>query len=447
MKGLPVAAFLFIAAAAFPAAAGEAPLGTGLGRLAAAIGELGAPRAGEVDSERAELVRVLSGLQRRAAAIAPEIAAVESEGRALDRLGRDRDARLAKVGRDQSEYDRDLADLMRRGKIHAVDAKAQHAAAAAARTPAEVASSNAWSERVDARRKSLQGEKRQLDVRLNAIGRERSEIAAGIAAHTQRLRRLEKRRSLVDRETARLLGECASAQMRALALKQILDSPARPLDYQSADRLAEKAVSGVLLSIAKESALKGLETKAMLKALAHVGLKGHPVGLVYSVNDVFLDVATVGVDQQTREVTRNLFLIGDYGAAMKRMVREKGGAAVQSPEYRAMRAELERIASEMPSNEGQILMRGLGSSAAFGTALVAAAGKYASIRVERYAGKFTNHLNNAQRATLGKGGVTFYRRSFRILGSVAGEDVVKKSAEEIADSVRAAREAGSSSRR
>jgi hypothetical protein len=160
--------------------------------------------------------------------------------------------------------------------------------------------------------------------------------------------------------------------------------------------------------------------------------------------DTALDVTTVGVDQRTKEVTRNLFLIGDYGAVMKAMIKEQGPDATQTPEYLAMREELQRISADMPKSKADMMLQGLNSTAALGAALTAAAGNYLSKPVGRAGASVTNHLNNIERATLGRGGVKFFTNAFEALGSVAGDVIVKTSAGAITEQTRDVQQARSS---
>jgi hypothetical protein len=335
--------------------------------------------------------------------------------------------------------------LDRRGEQHNADANQQHACAGSAATPAQVASCNAWGDRVDARKAMLENELRGLENRKTALENRRQTIARDVIEDARRIGELQKRRSRVERGTAEVLGECASARSRAVALKQIVNSAARTISYEPPEVLAHKVLEGIV----KEGATKGLEAldvKIALKGLGKVSTKA--VGTAISIADVFADIDTAGVDQRTREVEKNLFLIGDYGTVMKTMVDDKGGAATSDPRYVAMRSELERMQRDMPSSGAEVALRGLASAAAMGEAFRAAAAHYVAGKVSRAAGARLNHLNNAQRKALaaagqkwfGVGGVKLTREATEAVSKGAADEITKRGAKNITEELRRARE-------
>lgn len=428
------------------------PFRKGLDLLKTAIEDLGQPLAGEVASEISGLESLRVQFERQASEINVHRTSIDSEQERLDRINRERDSQLWQIETDQKAYDNDIADMGRRLMLHNADALAQHVAAEAATTPAEVASSRAWGEVVNARKKAFKEEGKRLDERSTGIQRRQSDIASDIIGHAQRANWLGKRLILVDRETSRTLGEIAAALSHALALKQIADHPARAAAYESPDALAHRVASGFFSSFAKEAALKGLESRGskavlnqmggevLVKLLAKIGLEGSPPGLVFTVADTFADVAIAGVDQRTNEVTKNLFLIGDYGEVMKQMIQTEGKSATQTPEYMAMRAEIEHLAAEMPSNDAQVLLQGLNSSAALGTALVAAAGNYIGGKTERSVHRSTDAWLQSKYKTWGPGMVRFFRGGIKSTANAVGDESVKQSAGIISDSFRRATE-------
>jgi len=408
----------------------------GIDRLKVAIEQLGTPAAGEVESELDELQDILASLERKSTTLAVLRDRVDSEQRSLDQLHREREAGQVQLDLEQRTLEQDEADYKQRVDVHNADAMQQHAAAAAATTPEQVASVTAWASVIEERRTALQEEGARGMERSAALESRRAEISQGIVAQMVRGKRLQRFRAEVDAEVAEALGRCSSALSRALALLQIVSSPARTVEYEPPDALAKQVVGDIFTGVAMEGALIGLEGKTMVKLLAKVGLPAQPVGLAYTAGDAFADVAIAGVDQRTKEVTKNLFLIGDYGAVMKKVIQAQGPAAVHNAEYVAMRAELERLAALMPATSAQMLLQGLTNSAAFGTALTAAAGSYVSATVGHASSKVTNHLNNAQRAILGKGGVKFFRNAMEALGAVSGDQAVELGAQGIADATR-----------
>lgn len=413
-----------------PASAASDPMRGCLNGLKTTIEAIGASSAGEVNSERVELESILSGLERRAQAIAWDRSRVDSDQKGLDFLNRERDRRLAQIELDQKSLDDDFADYRRRLAPHQEDALQQHLAAGAATTDEQLASANSWGEVVQARKQEFDREYARLSDRKMDLEVRRAELARLIVDHLGRFKRLQRFRSQVDRETAQLLSECSAASSRALAVKQIVDSPSRVIEYQSPSALADKAAGDFFKALAKEAGLKTVQT-----LLVKLGLKSLPVGLAVTAADTFADIAIAGVDQRTREVTKNLFLIGDYGVVMKRMIQAQGAAATKEPEYLAMSAELERLSEEMPANEAELVMQGLRSTAALGTAFVAVAGHYVSKPVERYAGTIIDRLDDIELQHLSPSGVEFFRESFKSLGKVWADETTKNAAREGAEAV------------
>lgn len=452
MKILFTILLMSLVPATFATSATPDPFRKGIDRLKTAIEELGKPLAGEVSSEIAELESIHVQLERQASEINGHRANVDSEQENLDRRNRERDSQLRQMEFDRKVNDTQLAELLRRAAALRMETMEQKAALAAAKTEAEVDRANAWGREGNERIKLLKREGALLDERIADIKKRQSDIASDIIGHAQRANWLAKRRTLVDQDTSQTLGELAAALSRALALKQIIGHPARAVAYESPDALAKKVAGDFFTSLTKEAAfnvleskgsqevLKKIESKYLLKLLAKLGLEGVPAKHLFTVADVFADTAIAGVDQRTREVTRNLFLIGDYGEVMKRMIQAEGKSATQTPEYLAMRAEIERLAAEMPANEAQVLGQGLRSSAAIGTALVAAAGNYTGGKAERAIRKTGDKWLQSNYTTLGRDMVHFFRGSFKSTAAAAGDESVKQSAGMIADAFRRATE-------
>jgi hypothetical protein len=424
--------------------AAQDPIPACLGHLQSAIEAVGDSRAGEVASDRSELKDILSSLERRARDVATERASLESDMDRLDFHNRDRDRRLQQLEREELALQNDEADLNRRHAEHEADLRAFNVACAGgAPVPAsQIASCNAWHQRVNTRAAQGSADAKTLKERRAEIERRRETITNDTRQDAGRIGELLKRHTRVDRGTAKILGECVAGQSRALALRQIVNSPSRTIEHQSPSAVADKVVSGLFKSMAKEGALKAMEGRTMVKVLAMVGLKAQPVGTAYAVADVFADVAIAGVDQRVTEVTRNLFLVGDYAAVMKTMVDRKGADATRDPSYIAMRKELERLRSEMPSNSVDVALQGLGSSAAIGEAFAALAGTYASKQVAHTGNVVVRHLNNAERQTLGKGGVKFFREAINAVAKGSADETAKNGAKAMIESFNSAHETG-----
>ncbi|MDP2334277.1 MAG: hypothetical protein Q8M19_26670 [Reyranella sp.] len=447
-----------------PAWADGDPLRKALDRLRVAIEALGEPKAGEVASERDRLVEVFSDIDQRARNLASDRESVEAGRKKFEALGRDRDAKMRQFDLEMSTFDNDFADLVRRGKIHDADAQGANAAIAAATTSAQIASAQAWGARVTARKAMLERELAALKARYDDINRRRLALLDEVALQAQDYNWLQKRSAWVDRETSGLLRECAAALSQAFALKQIANAPKRDITYQSPDMLADKIAKDLVATYAKEVALKPLEgervarqlseaskqissfTKPLLGLDASITIKkaGALVGrasVAFTLADIALDAGNAGADQVTLEVAKNTFLIGDYGAAMQDIIQAKGAPGMQTPEYLAMRAEMERLAASLPSGEAEVLRLSFYNVSALISALASGAGQYVGRKTGLFAGKATRHINNLDRATHGPGGVKRFTKGLEAVGAASGDDLTKITARGVLENLREADEA------
>ncbi|MCE5278387.1 MAG: hypothetical protein ABFD92_07400 [Planctomycetaceae bacterium] len=442
MKLLTVLGLLLLATASRAGAADD-PIQTCMGELRKAIEALGEPRAGEVASERSELIVILASLQRRARDVAGEREAIEADQRRLDFHRRDRDDKLRQIDREVFAAERDHADLKKRRAIHEADLRAYTIECVGAPVPeSEVSKCRDWAQRIKTRAAQGNAELEAIQERFAELDRRRETIAKDAREDSRRTCELQKRRSRLDRGAAEIFGEAVVAQSRALALRQIINSPSRTIEYQSPSAVADKVVTGLFQGMAKQGALTALEGQTMVKVLAKVGLKAAPVGVAFTVADTFADVANAGVDQRVNEVTRNLFLVGDYAAVMKTMVNQKGSDATKDPAYIAMRRELERLRSDMPSSDLDVVLQGLNSAAALGEAFASLAGGYAAKRVAHTGATVIRHLNKDERKMLGKGGVNFARQAINALTETGAEETTKNGSKEIIEALRGANQTG-----
>lgn len=418
------------------AGAADDPLPACLAELRAAIEMLGEPRAGEVGSERDELRNVLASLQRRAGDVATERASVETDQQRLDYHQRDRDDKSRQIDRDDLTFQRDVTDHRKRVAIHDADLRAFNIECGGRIDESQVAGCNAWEQRIKTRMEQGNADAEVIKERYTDLNRRRETIANDARGDSRRIGEVQKRRARVDRGTATILGEAVVAQSRALALRQIINSPSREIDYDSPDEVAEKALAGLFQGIAKQGALTALEGKTMVKVLATVGIKAAPVGVAYSVADTFADVANAGVDQRLNEVTKNLFLVGDFAVVMKAMVDHKGGDATKDPAYIAMRQELERLRKDMPSSDLDMVLQGLNNSAALGEAFASLAGSYAAKHVTHAGTTVVRRMAIIDRKVLGKGGVNFARQGINVLTESGVEETTKTGTKEIIAALR-----------
>lgn len=419
-------------------AADSRALDNALTSLQKAIEAVGEPRSSEARSQLDEIKQLQARLRFDVAAVRRAIDRADSEKRALERRVREMDDRQRQLDYEQQVFDADKASFLERVGVHNAEAAQQHAAVGAATTPEAMASANAWGSRITERKRSFDREQAELAAREDSLATRRAALdteRANLFIHENRVTRY---RLEADHEVTTFLGDVAAAISRAVALKQIADSPSPPAAYEPPDKIAEKVVGDLFKSIASDAALKGLSSRAALRLLGKTLTK--VAGTAYTLADVGMDLSIAGVEQRNLEVEKNIFLIGEYGKVMKAMIRNSGPDAAQDPEYQAMRNELERLKADMPASNAEVFWQGLNSSAVLTKALIAQASKYAAKPVEKYAGTVTNHLNNEQRETLGKGGVKFFRESIKTVSTAAAENMITMTAEETQKAINAARE-------
>jgi hypothetical protein len=412
-----------------------------LRELRGAIDALGRPEAGEVESERAELDRMHRTFSGRAARLRDERDAVTEEFRKLDRRSREREYAQKTIDLDQTLVDQDLGALMPRMTALLAEKREFEVAKSGTDTESEsqVEQINAWAARGNAKAAILQRENAAIVERLRDIERRRADLLVGVMQDATASNWAGKRRARVDHETVALVREIHVARRRTLAVSQIRELNSGPIDVVDPDEAVEKAVTDLFKDFAKEAGLQGLEGKAMGKLLAKVGLRAQPVGAAFTVADSLLDVGLAGADHRRNQVCRDLLLVGDYGEAMKEMVKAKGRGATQDPAYLAMREELDRLTKEMPSNEAEALWQALNSGAALVEALASLAGSYVGGKVGQRAAPLVSRLNNADRAVLGKGGVVLARRTILTIAKPPAGETTKSAVRRAAEQVEALR--------
>jgi hypothetical protein len=432
----PVGAALGILAvpcAAIANAAATSPTGPCLDTLARTIAAIGAPQAGEVASLLAEVSRGYRDLKEQGDKSDEELAAFEPKEWKLKFDDKELRQKCTEFNAAQKALNVEVADYARRLRVHAAD-KNQHDIAAAAPNlnSAQRASLDGWAERGNARRDILNHEYEQLVARQAALDARRKSLAPLLEDLSARRSALERKRRHLDEDASSIVAQCSALLAHADALRQIRDAPARQVagaGYRAPDDLAEDTVSELEKGVAKEIALKALESKAGRDAFKRAfraatgkaaGKTGDAVleaagGYVIPIADVLVDVDTVGVEARTVEVERNLLLIGDYGAAMKQLVDAKKADAKNDPAYWEMRMELHRLAAGMPGSSPEVALDGLVTSAAVSRAFLEVGKHYVGKAAGKFVGKGWNHLDNAERSALGPGGVM----ATRMLGTAA----------------------------
>ncbi|MEO8001518.1 MAG: hypothetical protein ABI644_06540 [Arenimonas sp.] len=415
--------------------------------LSPAVEALGPPQAGEVISERNEIKSLFDQLRLQALENSRQREKLASEKQKLDRANREREDKMRQIDFEEKVLVQEWDNLNQRRRLRNAEAlKFQEAKAATdVEDEAAVARINAWAEEGTASLALLMEEKSKLEERDADIQARREAIAADIVVQAQYVATMFKYRYVVDQETTRMIRECSALTMRAIALKQITNAPARAIEYRPPDEMAKKLLKDLGENLAKEASgnfltysqtgKRVLSNPAVLRQFAKIGIELEvlPVVAAFSVADISTDSALAGANQREREVVKNIYLIGDYANAMKLLIKLKGKHAKQTTEYKAIVFELERLQADMPKDDWSFFKQSLNNSAFLGNAFLGMASKYISDKAGLRSTKITNHLNNAERKTLGEGGVVFFRESFRTVRTAEVDTLIKTSALQASD--------------
>ena len=370
-----------------------------LEQLGQQLERLGRPQAGEVASELRELNRRMDRLSAEATRLAAEQEALEEEQARSDRARIELEQSLANIDRQLQAVINDARDLERRIAIHNAEAAQQHAAVGAAQTPAAMASANAWGARITARKTLLDREGAAIMARAQELEAQRIQLTQGsdISAEASRFRSMHVRRERVDQELSLAISQCAALLPRALALSQIANSPARNIDYRAPDEVADRVlrdladgVGGAVATIFLRNSTSGRNMRRVLfptvRRLSRLGLTAARFNMAVTVAEIATEALLAGAEQNEREVVRNIYLIGDYARALEVMFRERGAAAAATPEYLAIRGELERLRSEMPGSEAEFLLDSADEPAALIAAFLGIARRYVGGQASRVLG-------------------------------------------------------------
>jgi hypothetical protein len=436
---------------------GAAPLGSDptracLGALSSSIDALGSPRAGEVASEVDALKDILRRLDGSARTLAVDRESAESDQKRLDWMNRERTSKLAEIDRQAGILGDEESEMQAQAAKHQSELAIAEAACGNITSEAQERDCKERQEVINRRAAIGNAQIAELKRRRADLDVRRGEIAAEIPVHARNAFYVAKRRAFIDWSTSQVLGECAAAQSRALALAQIGSAPARTIAYAPPEAVANKVLTGLVLEVGKgraEHALTATEVKQTMRVLSKAGAKVSvkTAGTLVAVAsgaltalaalDLVGDVGHAGVDQRDAEVTKNLFLIGDYADVMR--ARIKAGGDTSDPTYIAMRDEMERLRGEMPSTTTEVFARSFLDAAALGQALASAAGSFTKARVlkvnrQSSAGiAYTRHFSNRQRKAIaaGRGGLTFLRGRHDAQTAAAAEAAVKSGAEQL----------------
>ena len=402
------------------------------------VAEIGTPGSVEGRAELDAINSAATNLKGQAYRLKGESGSLDQARESLDRAIRYNDDRMRQLQFEQQVHNDARSVLNRRQQALVEESARQRAAAAAANTAAAAAASRAW--RADGERRQAQLERdfqiwQQEEAQLQ---QKRQAILADTAMQAERLQRILPRSSALDRQFELALRQCGALSRRVFAFRQIAHVQ-RPSSVHYPEGVAAGVmVDRVLLAAGKETVVRATPRLRAFVARSPAGFKSLSkaagwAGFAYTAIDALADATIGGMKEKDREVVRNIYLIGDYGYALKMIAAEQGPAGFRTPEYWAIRSELERLRAEMPLDRFKydFALQSLGTYSALTAGIQSLAANYVG---DKKAGKALAGLSvrsASERRTMGPAAMALFRGVLESQGSVFVPELVESAGNEV----------------
>jgi hypothetical protein len=298
----------------------------------------------------------------------------------LDDKKRDLDNRV-------DAWNRKVADLLARQQRHNANrcqAREDVYQRVCGAYDAEARSLNADGEQLKAQEKPLQQE--EADLR-----QQRANLEAEAGPLASRRTALDERRESLDSDVAAFMPPCEEATQRSRALAEVLAThpTERPRE--------RKPDSG-------EAVIKAFGQEAALQAFKHFVADTEAPGIALAV----LDVAHSGMDERSKEIANNTYLLGEYASALQRLKKE-GRLRPGDKGYDAIEHMVAAVGKDMPSSNAEFTWESLTSLHTLVEGMASAGGQYVSKQTEHLGGEIMKHLSADDKKVLGRKGVAFFR--------------------------------------
>jgi hypothetical protein len=298
----------------------------------------------------------------------------------LDGKKRDLDNRVA-------TWNRKVADLVARGQRHNANrckAKEDVYQQVCGAYDAEARSLDAEGAQLQAQEKPLQQE--EADLR-----QQQANLEAEAGTLASRRTALDQRRASLDSDVAAYMPNCEEATQRSRALAEILGT-------HPAERPREsKPDSGAAV-------MKAYGREAVVEAFKHFVLDTEAPGIALSV----MDVVGSGMDERSKEVANNTYLLGEYASALQRLKKE-GRLRPGDKGYDAIEHMVAAVGKDMPGSNAEFTWESLTSLHTMVDGMAAAGGHYASKQTEHLGNEIMKHVSKEEKQVLGRKGVAFFR--------------------------------------
>ncbi|HTD24890.1 MAG TPA: hypothetical protein VK738_19715 [Terriglobales bacterium] len=280
--------------------------------------------------------------------------------------------------------------------------------------PGVCAAYNAEKNQLDAEARQLEERQNKIEKRYKELDEEKSALDDEVGPLASRRTVLEETRTNLEQDQATFTSKCEEAATRAKVLAQIIPvSGTKPGPGNQQD---------------PNKAFKGLGQEFAAGAFKKFVVSTEAPGIAMTAADVI----TAGVDERTKEISRNILLIGDYALALKRL-KEQGHLQPGDPSYDALRHMEQETGNDMPIGQAEFTWQAVSSENTLLEGLAATAGHYASQKVEHIAGDIMRHLSVADKQTIGKAGYQVFKKAISIdieAGANKGTELLLKGSAE-----------------
>ena len=395
----------------------------------------------EISREREDVLDLRSAVERDVKTHDELLSDVKAVRSRIDFDRRDLDQKAKEIDREEEQVRGQIEDNFRRGQTHEADRIQQWACNGS--TNEQVRRCNEWGEEVTRRANLLNSEMRELEARQKQLQARRLDLVQKGKDILRRSVALQRKHVLAESDVFGTTANCEDALARTRAFGEIVRSPApgsRPIEsYPTVSQAAEEAAKTLFTESVKTAATRTLEGKtgervlSKVKVLGRIGIRGVPIGAAFTVADVSGSVLTAGVDARTKEIEKDLWLVGDYGAALKRIIETKGEHASEDPGYQAVLRALRDKQGDFPATGPQVAAEGLVEVTAFTTLFAEAAAKYASRPLKNAGWTWWRHLNNADRKAWAGNAGKFRRETVGTLAETLSEEATKNGLRSMTD--------------
>jgi len=232
---------------------------------------------------------------------------------------------------------------------------------------------------VEQRQDNSEEQRQQLESEASGLAELRTTLA-------------QRNESLTNDESS-FLASCEDTTARARALTEAISANISSARGEERDRSA-----GILKSLGQDVVVKAFEY------VAQDARYGPYAGVALSAADFM----HTDMDSRTKEITNNIYLLGDYAAGLRRL-KEEGRLHPGDPGYDALQIMTRRLGEGMPTSGTTFTLESLSNTRVLvETAVASLASHYGAKKSEHVTNEMFRHLTSEEKQVLGKNGVKFF---------------------------------------